>query len=71
MSITLDLAAPVATYEEIAEEMGMTRSGVRKLEQRALRKLHKALHDKGMSFDDLLPTHTHFESEYDGTQTKD
>jgi DNA-directed RNA polymerase sigma subunit (sigma70/sigma32) len=51
------------TYEEIAEEMGMTRSGVRKLEQRALRKVRRELDKRGMSFDDLLPTHTHYEPE--------
>jgi DNA-directed RNA polymerase sigma subunit (sigma70/sigma32) len=51
----------IYTYEEIAEEMGMTRSGVRKLEQRALRKVRRELDKRGMSFDDLLPTETHFE----------
>ena len=50
----------MATYEEIAAEMGLTRSAVRKIEQRALRKLHMALEDKGLSFADLLPTEEPF-----------
>jgi DNA-directed RNA polymerase sigma subunit (sigma70/sigma32) len=53
----------IYTYEEIAEDMGMTRSGVRKLEQRALRKVKKALDKRGMTLDDILPTETHFEPE--------
>lgn len=52
-----------ATYEEIAEELGMTRSGVRKIEQRALRKLKRALDKRGMSLDDILPSTTHFDGE--------
>jgi DNA-directed RNA polymerase sigma subunit (sigma70/sigma32) len=51
------------TYDEIATELGMTRSGVRKLEQRALRKVKKALDKRGMTLDDILPTTTHFEPE--------
>jgi len=51
------------TYEEIALELGMTRSAVRKIEQRALRKLGKALRAKGLTFDDLLPTQETFERE--------
>ena len=31
------------TYEDIALEMGLTKSSVRRIEQRALRKLRKAL----------------------------
>jgi len=55
---------PLHTYEEIAQEMGMTRSGARKMEQRALRKLKKALAERGMGFEDLLPTQEqHFERE--------
>jgi DNA-directed RNA polymerase sigma subunit (sigma70/sigma32) len=54
---------PLATYEEIATEMGLTRSAVRKIEQRALRKLQKALADKGMDFEALLPTTEQFERE--------
>lgn len=50
----------MATYEEIAQDMGLTRSAVRKIEQRALRKLKSALADRGMSFDDLLPTEQQF-----------
>ncbi len=53
----------MATYEEIAEALGMTRSAVRKVEQRALRKLHRALKQRGMSFEDLLPTEELFERE--------
>jgi DNA-directed RNA polymerase sigma subunit (sigma70/sigma32) len=52
-----------ATYEEIAKEMDMTPSGVRKLEQRALRKVRKELSKRGMTLDDILPTETHFEPE--------
>ena len=51
------------TYEEIAAELSMTRSAVRKIEQRALRKLGKALRAKGMSFEDLIPTEEIFERE--------
>jgi predicted transcriptional regulator len=43
------------TYEEIAQELGMTRSGVRKLEQRALRKLRRGLEDRGYTLEDILP----------------
>jgi hypothetical protein len=41
----------------------MTPSGVRKLEQRALRKVRKELSKRGMTLDDILPTETHFEPE--------
>lgn len=51
------------TYEEIAVEMGLTKSAVRKIEQRALRKLRKALESKGMVLSDLTPTDTHNEPE--------
>jgi DNA-directed RNA polymerase sigma subunit (sigma70/sigma32) len=33
----------------------MTRSGVRKLEQRALRKLRRGLEDRGYTLEDILP----------------
>ena len=57
---------PLHTYEEIAQALGMSRSGVRAMEQRALRKLKKALTAKGLQFDDLLPTQgEHFEREID------
>ncbi len=42
------------TYEEIAQELGITRSAVRKIEQRALRKVRKALKEKGIELDDLI-----------------
>lgn len=51
------------TYEEIALEMGLTKSSVRRIEQRALRKLRKALESKGMVLSDLIPTDTHNEPE--------
>ena len=53
----------MATYDEIGATMNLTRSAVRKIEQRALRKLHKALKAKGMTFVDLLPTQEAFERE--------
>ena len=53
----------LATYEEIGLELNLTRSAVRKVEQRALRKLHRALKRKGMTFADLLPTQEAFERE--------
>jgi predicted transcriptional regulator len=53
----------IYTYEEIAEELGITRSAVRKIEQRAMRKVRKALKRKGMTLDDLIPDDTHFEPE--------
>jgi DNA-directed RNA polymerase sigma subunit (sigma70/sigma32) len=53
----------LATYEEIGLELDLTRSAVRKIEQRALRKLQKALQAKGLDFDSLLPTETPFERE--------
>ena len=53
----------LATYEEVAEALGMTRSGARRLEQRALRKLKRALSRKGLVFEDLLPTHTQYEGD--------
>ncbi len=42
------------TYEEIAYEMDLTRSAVYKIEQRALRKLRRALAERGISFEDLV-----------------
>lgn len=51
------------TYEEIALELGLTKSSVRKIEQRALRKLRKALESRGMVLSDLIPTDTHNEPE--------
>ena len=51
---------PIHTYEEIATALGVTRSAARKIEQRALRKLKRALNARGMSFEDLLPTETSF-----------
>ncbi len=42
------------TYEEIGTEMGLTRSAVYKIEQRALQKLRRALSERGMSFEDLV-----------------
>ena len=42
------------TYDEIAKELGVTRSAVHKIEQRALRKLRKALKEKGIELDDLI-----------------
>ena len=53
----------MATYDEIGAAMDLTRSAVRKIEQRALRKLKRALADKGMTFADLLPTQEAFERE--------
>jgi transcriptional regulator len=69
VSAMIDLGAPIATYEEIAQELDMTRSGVRKLEQRALRKLRRELSKRNMSFEDLLPTNTQFEREDAGWDT--
>jgi DNA-directed RNA polymerase sigma subunit (sigma70/sigma32) len=57
----MQLPDTIATYEEVAEALGMTRSGARRLEQRALRKLKRALSRKMLTFDDLLPTHTQYE----------
>ena len=42
------------TYEEIAQELGVTRSAARKIEQRALRKLRKALKDRGLTLSDYI-----------------
>ena len=53
----------LATYEEIGLELDLTRSAVRKIEQRALRKLQKALQGKGLDFESLLPTETTFDRE--------
>jgi DNA-directed RNA polymerase sigma subunit (sigma70/sigma32) len=47
-------APRVHTYEEIAQELGITRSAARKIEQRALRKLRKALEDKGQTLSDYI-----------------
>ena len=58
MNIELE---PVATYEEIGIAIGMTGSAVRKIEQRALRKLHRALKRRGMTFEDLIPTTEQFD----------
>ena len=46
--------ARVHTYEEIAQELGITRSAARKIEQRALRKLKKSLADKGLTLSDYI-----------------
>ena len=51
---TLSLGEPVMTYEEIAKEMGMTRSGVRKIEQRALRKAVAILKSYGYAAEDFF-----------------
>ena len=53
----------MASYEEIAQEMGLTKSAVRKIEHRALRKLRKALEERGMTFSDLLPSEEQFTRE--------
>ena len=47
-------APRVHTYEEIAKELGVTRSAARKIEQRALRKLRKALKEKGLTLGDYI-----------------
>ncbi len=52
---------PMATYEEIGEAIGMSGSAVRKIEQRALRKLKRALARKGLTFEDLIPTTEQFD----------
>jgi len=44
----------VHTYAEIAKELGVTRSAARKIEQRALRKLRKALKERGEVLSDYL-----------------
>jgi DNA-directed RNA polymerase sigma subunit (sigma70/sigma32) len=51
----------IYSYTEIGEELGLTCGAVRKIEQRALRKVRKALRRRGMTFEDLLPTETHHE----------
>lgn len=47
-------APRVHTYEEIAQELGITRSAARKIEQRALRKLRKALTARGLDLSDYI-----------------
>ena len=47
-------AATMATYAEIAAELGVTRSAARKIEQRALRKLRKALKEQGLTLADYI-----------------
>jgi hypothetical protein len=42
------------TYDDIAEELGMTREGVRQVEIRALAKLRKGLEEMGLTFEDLV-----------------
>ena len=42
------------TYESIAKELGMTRSGVRKIEQRALKKASAILEKHGYTLEDLF-----------------
>ena len=42
------------TYESIAKELGMTRSGVRKIEQRALVKASAILEKHGYTLEDLF-----------------
>ena len=42
------------TYNEIAQELGMTRSGVRKIEQKALQKASAILEKHGYEISDLL-----------------
>ena len=44
----------VHTYEEIAQELGVTRSAARKIEQRALRKLKRALEAEGKTLSDYI-----------------
>ena len=42
------------SYQEIAEELGLTREGVRQIEIRALGKLRKGLEDAGYTWDDFI-----------------
>ena len=53
-SIKSILGAPVATYEEVAQEMGLTKASVRRIEQRALRKAQRILKKKGYSMEDFF-----------------
>jgi len=46
--------ARVHTYAEIARELGVTRSAARKIEQRAIQKLRKALKAKGLTLQDYV-----------------
>jgi DNA-directed RNA polymerase sigma subunit (sigma70/sigma32) len=55
--------AKIYTYEEIATELGISVSGVRKIEQQALRKIKKELKWRGMTLDDMLPSDTHHDGE--------
>lgn len=41
------------SLEDIARMTGLTKQGVQKIEQRALRKLRKALEKKGITVDDI------------------
>lgn len=64
------------TYEEIGQRLGLTRSAVYKIEQRALQKLRRALTEKGLSFEDLVQDspsgseQSFFEGGSDGTQAE-
>ena len=42
------------TYEEIGRELGVTKSAVRKIEQRALQKLKAQLAAKGLALSDYV-----------------
>ena len=46
--------ARVYTYAEIAKELGVTRSAARKIEQRAIQKLRRALKAKGLTLQDYV-----------------
>ena len=43
------------TYADIGQELGLTPSAVRKIEQKALRKLRKGLEARGYTVDDIPP----------------
>lgn len=46
-----------ATFAEIGAELGVSRERARQIEQQALRKLAVILERRGLTLEDLLPTH--------------
>jgi len=50
------------SYEQIAQRLGLSKSSVRRIEQRALRKIRRRLEGSGYTLEDMLgtqPDNTH------------
>lgn len=50
------------SYEQIAQQLGLSKSSVRRIEQRALRKIRRRLEGSGYTLEDMLgtqPNNTH------------